>query len=54
MQASFEMHGVAKGVIICGTCPKHLYIEVTAEPEQETPIHAAPQGSPPPADQPVS
>lgn len=31
-----------------------IYIEVTAEPTQETPIHAAPQGSPPPADQPVS
>lgn len=31
------------------------YIEVMAEPEQETPIQAAPQGSPPPAaDQPTS
>ena len=30
------------------------YIEVTAEPEQETPVHAAPQGSPPLADHPVS
>jgi hypothetical protein len=30
-----------------------LYIEVTAEPEQETPVHAAPQGSPPLADQPA-
>ena len=32
----------------------YTYIEVTAEPEQETPVHAAPQGSPPLADHPVS